>query len=145
MKSVLQTSVAVSSRQHTQKCATSSQRTLSYIAQSVSVRNLIKRENIGVHNSFIQTRTITSDSWAAEGLRSQGEILTSIDHKPRILIDTNYMTGPPPAEVKRICDRILKLNIVEVHILVKHVTVSTLIILRCVHVLIINFICKFRC
>lgn len=74
---------------------------------------------------FIQRRQITKDSWGAEGLKAQGEILTSFDHKPNLFIDEAYMQGPPPAEVKRICDKILSMNIVDISILVKLVTVCT--------------------
>lgn len=64
------------------------------------------------------------DSWAAECLKEQGEELESIAHKAGLVIDTEYVEGPPPAEVLRLCNEILKLNLVDVHILLNSVQVS---------------------
>ena len=91
---------------------------------SISRRNLHLR-TATAPAFIIQKRAITEDSWAAEGLISQGQKLESIDHKESLIVGDEYMEGPPPAEVLRICNEILKLNIVDVQILVKIVTVST--------------------
>lgn len=69
-------------------------------------------------------RFITSDSWGASGLTKKGETLTSSDHKENMLIDTEYMEGKPPAEVLRICNEILKLNVIDYYRLMNNVTVS---------------------
>ena len=69
-------------------------------------------------------RFITSDSWGASGLLKKGEVLTSANHKENMLIDAEYMEGKPPAEVLRICNEILKLNVMDYYRLMNNVTVS---------------------
>ena len=57
---------------------------------------------------------IANDSWAAEALEKQGEKLASSEDKPLVLVDDELMKGPPPATIKKLCDDILALNVVEV-------------------------------
>ena len=57
---------------------------------------------------------IANDSWAAEALEKQGEKLASSGDKPLVLVDDELMKGPPPAMIKKLCDDILALNVVEV-------------------------------
>jgi hypothetical protein len=68
-------------------------------------------------------RFITSDSWGAAGLTKKGEILTPAD-KENIEVGAEYMEGKPPAEVIRICNEMLKLNVVQYYALMNNVMVS---------------------
>ena len=131
MKSVLHSSMTVAKVQIKSSQIKLSQRSLhSLSAASIATENM-KKHGYGISayeqaasKFFIQKRCITKDSWAADGLAAKGEILTSFDHKPNLFVDEAYVQGPPPAEVKRICDKILALNIVDIHILARLVTVS---------------------
>ena len=67
---------------------------------------------------------IADDSWAAEGLASQGEKLASSADKPMVLIDDELLQGPPSAAAKKLCDEILALNVVEVHQLLQLIQVG---------------------
>ena len=64
--------------------------------------------------SASESPTIANDSWAAEALEKQGEKLASSVDKPLVLVDDELMKGPPPAMIKKLCDDILALNVVEV-------------------------------
>ena len=131
MKSVLHASITVAKLQIKGSQMKLSQRSLHSLSVVSMATDNTKKHDHGISayeqtasKFFIQKRCITNDSWAADGLKAQGEILTSIDHKPNLFIDETYMEGPPPAEVKRICDKILAMNIVDIHILARVVTVS---------------------
>ena len=119
MNSVVQTSIAVSRKQL--RC---NNLVLRSVSSATSFRSVQIKSGREVCSLFQQKRTITLDSWAAKELTAKGEILTSIDHKPMTLVDLEYCTGTPPPEVLRICNKILALSIVDVHILVKTVVVS---------------------
>jgi hypothetical protein len=56
-------------------------------------------------------------------LTKKGEILTPAD-KENIEVGVEYMEGKPPAEVIRICNEMLKLNVVQYYALMNNVMVS---------------------
>lgn len=125
MKTVAQTAGVLSKLQMKNSVATWSLRSAqSKFCLCSSNRGVVQHG--AAASSFMLTgkRFITKDSWGAKGLISKGEILTSIDHKENILIDANYMEGKPPAEVLRICNEILKLNVKDYYSLMNNVTVS---------------------
>lgn len=109
----LQPALSTPQRLHHSSCLTSS--------------NVPQKHTPLVSIFALQKRTIMKDSWAAESIEANGEKLESIDHKEGLLIDTEYVEGPPPAEVLRLCNEILKLNLVDVHILMNSVQVSILV------------------
>ena len=125
MKTVAQTAGVLSKLQMKNSVATWSLRSAqSKFCLCSSNRSVVHQG--AAASSFMLTgkRFITKDSWGAKGLTNKGEILTSIDHKENILIDSNYMEGKPPAEVLRICNEILKLNVKDYYALMNNVTVS---------------------
>lgn len=125
MASVLKTIASLTKLQVKNRSTTSLMCSVRYISADCSISRTASHSRNTVAPAFIiQKRTITKDSWGADGLIKQGEKLESIDHKECIVVGDEYMDGPPPAEVTRICNEILKLNIVDIQILVKLVTVS---------------------
>jgi hypothetical protein len=126
MASVLKTIASLTKLQVKNRSAPSLLCPVRFISADSSISRTASHSRTAIAPAFIiQKRAITKDSWGADGLIAQGEKLESIDHKECIVIGDEYMEGPPPAEVTRICNEILKLNIVDVQILVKLVTVST--------------------
>ena len=124
MKS-LQTAVTVTKmlfRKNLQPALSTPQRLLH--SNCFASSNVLRRHTPFASNFAVQKRAIMKDSWAAECLKEQGEELESIAHKAGLVIDTEYVEGPPPAEVLRLCNEILKLNLVDVHILLNSVQVS---------------------
>jgi hypothetical protein len=129
MASVLKTIASLTKLQVKNRSAPSLLCSVRIISAECSTSRTALHSRTAIAPAFIiQKRAITNDSWGADGLIEQGEKLESIDHKEFIVVGDEYMEGPPPAEVTRICNEILKLNIVDVQILVKLVTVSTLLL-----------------
>jgi hypothetical protein len=131
MKSVLQTSLFISKKQKKNNAVVLAQRSFNSFPNLVNPNNSAKytrtvsSEGSKFSNSLTQKRFIGEDSWAAEGLVKNGEVLESVKEKPLILIDDAYLKTPTP-EVKRICDAILSMNIVDIHMLVNLVQVYIL-------------------
>lgn len=63
----------------------------------------------------IQIRTIKEDSWARDGLLKAGEKLESVERKPLTEVTPELLRSEGSDEVKRLCDEILALNVVEVN------------------------------
>jgi hypothetical protein len=125
MASVLKTIASLTKLQVKNRSTSSLLCSVRFISADCSISRSARHSRTAIAPAFIiQKRTITNDSWGAEGLIEQGQKLESIDHKQCIIVGDEYMEGPPPAEVTRICNEILKLNIVDIQILVKLVTVS---------------------
>jgi ribosomal protein L7/L12 len=59
-------------------------------------------------------RFVGQDSWAAEGLEKMGEKLESPKVSLPIDIDENLINQPPSDKIKKLCEEILKLKVVEV-------------------------------
>lgn len=127
MKTVAQTAGVLSKLQMKNSVATWSLRSAQSKFCLYSTDRSVAHQGAAA-SSFMLTgkRFITKDSWGASGLIKKGEILTSIDHKENIFIDANYMEGKPPAEVLRICNKILDLNVKDYYALMNNVTVSVL-------------------
>jgi hypothetical protein len=122
MKTVALTAGVLSKLHLKNGVTTWSQRSASYLS---SLNRNVANQSAGAATSVITNkRFITSDSWGAAGLMKKGEILTSADHKENIEVDAEYMEGKPPAEVIRICNEMLKLNVVQYYALMNNVMVS---------------------
>lgn len=128
MASVLKTIATLTKLQVKNRSTSSLMFSVRCISADSAINRTASHSRTAIAPAFIiQKRTITKDSWGADGLIEQGEKLESIAHKECIVIGDEYMDGPPPAEVTRICNEILKLNIVDIQILVRLVTVRIML------------------
>lgn len=122
MKTVALTAGVLSKLHLKDVVITRSQRSASYLS---SLNRNVANQSAGAATSVLTNkRLITSDSWGAAGLTKKGEILTSADNKEYIEVGVEYMEGKPPAEVIRICNEMLKLNVVQYYALMNNVMVS---------------------
>ena len=125
MKSIAQTAGILTKLQMKNSVATWSLRSTQSKSCLYSLNRDICYQRTAAASSTLTTkRSITSDSWGAAGLTKKGEILTSANHKQNIVIDEEYMEGKPPAEVIKICNEMLKLNVIDYYRLMNNVTVS---------------------
>jgi hypothetical protein len=78
-----------------------------------------------IDHTLHQKRYIVSDSWAADAAKKSGEKLETPAPRPDVVVDETFLKNPSP-EVRKLCDQILALNVVEVHQLLTLLQVSLL-------------------
>ena len=66
------------------------------------------------NNQQLRRRFIASDSWAASAAKATGEAIEPATPKPDVVFDEESIKNPSE-NVKKLCDQILTLNVVEVH------------------------------
>ena len=90
-----------------------------YLSLNSVVRKFIARKEAQQFRCFSK---ISQDSWAADDLANMGEKLAP-GTMPLTLLSEDIMKAEPSANVKRLSDEILALNMIEVSQLMHHMQV----------------------